>query len=178
MAVRSSLPTAMGRAFSPSSRQGICTKSKARSRCGSAPTQDCCGCTVRWDRAGWLRSALSDHEEKMLLYKHARNALEQTGSARDAEVLDDIWFVELDANVELRTKFERYNAAVKELAAGKLVAGQDDQRPPVTWAEFKTRFPETFAECMKEPLIRVVVHAGLIALAMLLAIQVVNGLSG
>lgn len=76
-----------------------------------------------------------DHDEMILLYMHAKHALEQTGVERDASVLDDIWYVELDTNDELRRKFESYNSMVKDLVGSQMRNGDD--RDSLTWEEVR-----------------------------------------
>lgn len=68
-----------------------------------------------------LEVALSQCEkqdEALLLYMHAKHALEHTGVARDVEVLDDIWYVHLDTNPDLRDKFEQYDSLAKNVLNG------------------------------------------------------------
>merc|ERR1712224_404713 len=44
----------------------------------------------------------------MLMYMHAKNALERTGTPRDAEILDDIWYVFLDMHDTEKRQWENY----------------------------------------------------------------------
>jgi len=60
-----------------------------------------------------LEVALTQCEEtddSVLLYMHAKNALEKTGVPRDAEILDDIWYVFLDMNPKEKTQWENYQS--------------------------------------------------------------------
>eukprot|EP00746_Dinoflagellata_sp_MGD_P018706 gnl/MRDRNA2_/MRDRNA2_143377_c0_seq1.p1 gnl/MRDRNA2_/MRDRNA2_143377_c0~~gnl/MRDRNA2_/MRDRNA2_143377_c0_seq1.p1 ORF type:complete len:282 (-),score=65.22 gnl/MRDRNA2_/MRDRNA2_143377_c0_seq1:74-919(-) len=56
------------------------------------------------------------NDETCLLYMHAKNALEQTGTERDVEVLDDIWYVQLDMNPELRKTHDQLHEMTKNLS--------------------------------------------------------------
>jgi len=47
-------------------------------------------------------------DEAIMLYINAKGALEETGVARDAEVLDDIWYVYMDMHPEVKDTFESY----------------------------------------------------------------------
>lgn len=74
-----------------------------------------------------LEVALTQCEEKddsIMLYMHAKNALEKTGVPRDAEVLDDIWYVYLDMHDEVKRTWESYQGVGKNLV-GQL-AGPGD----------------------------------------------------
>lgn len=58
-----------------------------------------------------LEVALTQCEEtddSMLMYMHAKNALEKMGSKRDAEILDDIWYVFLDTHDQEKKQWENY----------------------------------------------------------------------
>eukprot|EP00927_Polykrikos_kofoidii_P061856 TRINITY_DN56680_c0_g1_i1.p1 TRINITY_DN56680_c0_g1~~TRINITY_DN56680_c0_g1_i1.p1 ORF type:complete len:329 (+),score=57.08 TRINITY_DN56680_c0_g1_i1:98-988(+) len=78
-----------------------------------------------------------DLDETILLYTHARHALEQTGMERDASVLDDIWYVELDVNEKLREKFDSYNAMVKNLLKNQLRTGGSGKT--LSWEDARRR---------------------------------------
>lgn len=58
-----------------------------------------------------LEVALTLCEEKddsVLMYMHAKNALEKNGVARDTEVLDDIWYVHLDTHPEDKARWSEF----------------------------------------------------------------------
>mmetsp|Transcript_41262 Transcript_41262/g.113809 ORF Transcript_41262/g.113809 Transcript_41262/m.113809 type:complete len:301 (-) Transcript_41262:92-994(-) len=91
--------------------------------------------------------------EACLLYMHAKNALEHTGSEKDAEVLDDIWYVELDTNEELRAKFEEVQSMSKSVLS-QTASGRDEDDAPLTWKEFKRHFRHAYCEMFKDPTLK------------------------
>lgn len=60
------------------------------------------------------------------IFMHAKNCLEKTSIDRDAEVLDDIWYVHLETHPEDKKKFEEYsNMATSTMR--QLVTDDDDE---------------------------------------------------
>uniref|UniRef100_A0A7S4PTZ1 Uncharacterized protein n=1 Tax=Alexandrium monilatum TaxID=311494 RepID=A0A7S4PTZ1_9DINO len=74
------------------------------------------------------------------LYMDAKSALEHTGVSRDAEVLDDIWYVWLDTHGDVKAKFESYQDMCSSMA-GRLASGPEE-RPALSWS--------SVGEAMKE----------------------------
>jgi tetratricopeptide (TPR) repeat protein len=63
------------------------------------------------DRLEVALTLCEDKDDPILMYTHAKNAIEKNGVERDAEVLDDIWFVYLDTHAELKARFESFPKA-------------------------------------------------------------------
>jgi len=82
-----------------------------------------------------LQVALTQCEEtddSMLLYMHAKNALEKTGTARDAEILDDEWYCFLEDNPTEKKQWENYQS----MGEGVLrQCNPEDERDEKNWAE-------------------------------------------
>merc|ERR1711920_929187 len=75
------------------------------------------------------------------IFMHAKNCLEKTAVARDAEVLDDIWYVHLETHPEDKKKFEEYsNMATSTM---RQLVGDDDDDHHMT---FKKAVTEVFTE--------------------------------
>jgi tetratricopeptide (TPR) repeat protein len=58
------------------------------------------------------------------MYVSAKSALEETGVARDAEILDDIWYVYLDLNPPEKEKYNSYVQMGENL--GRSVGNEED----------------------------------------------------
>lgn len=67
-------------------------------------------------------------DDSMLLYMHAKNALEKTGTPRDAEILDDIWYVFLDTHDEEKKQWENFNSMSGNVIKQCKPEDDDDQR--------------------------------------------------
>lgn len=89
-----------------------------------------------------------DKDDCVQLYISAKQALEHTGIDRDAEILDDIWYVFLATHPEEKKKFEEYEAMGTGLC--RQFAGNEERTedPAVTWDELWGRFtdPEVWRE--------------------------------
>jgi hypothetical protein len=111
-----------------------------------------------------------DLDSTCLLYMHAKHALEQTGNERDAEVLDDIWYVELDTNRELRNKFEQYEGMCKGVLKQSTGTGSDDDDKPLTWDDAKKNLRRALVESYRDPVMRGLVFAmfGLLVVAVMM----------
>merc|ERR1711924_199415 len=68
----------------------------------------------------------------MLLCMHAKNALEKTGTPRDAEILDDIWYVFLDTHEVEKKQWESYQSMGDNVLRQCRHDNDDDQK---NWAE-------------------------------------------
>jgi len=103
-------------------------------------------------------------DDGITLYMSAKGALEQTGVARDAEVLDDIWYVFLEEHPEERRKWEEYNSMGTSLC--RQFGTSDDAPPPeeMSWADHRDRLlsldtwrevmPQVIEDCKKSVVIR------------------------
>jgi len=87
-----------------------------------------------------------EHDDTIMLYLHAKHALEETGNARDAEVLDDIWYVQMDMNKELKKKFESYTEMGDNV--GKRLVDTPDR--VLDWHYHWERFRDAVCESCKD----------------------------
>lgn len=95
-------------------------------------------------------------DEICLLYMHAKHSLEQTGNARDVEVLDDIWYCELDINKPLRDKFEEFESMSKNVLRST-AREDDDENKAVKWDDVSKGFRRALTESYRDQKIRVLV---------------------
>jgi len=72
-------------------------------------------------------------DESIMLYISAKQALEHTGNARDAEIFDDIWYVYLDTHPEIKAKFEQYKYSGEALCRQFAGGEERSEEPPVDW---------------------------------------------
>lgn len=114
-----------------------------------------------------LEVALTQCEEKddsMLLYMHAKNALEKTGTPRDAEILDDIWYVFLDTHPDEKRQWDNFqNMGDNVLRQCKT----DDDDDAKTFGEaFSSMWPSLKRDLKQSTFFRVVVTIFLISLCL------------
>lgn len=104
-----------------------------------------------------LEVALTQCEEKddsMLIYMHAKNALEKTGTARDAEILDDIWYVFLDTHPQEKAQWDGYKTMGDNVLRQTL--DRDDEDDAKNFAEMLALFgPIMKRDLAQNPLFKV-----------------------
>merc|ERR1740123_1808528 len=93
-----------------------------------------------------------DKDDCVQLYITAKQALEHTGCDRDAEILDDIWYVFLDTHPEEKKKFEEYEAMGQGLCRQFEGKEERTEEPAVTWEEMWQRFkdPDVWRQILPE----------------------------
>jgi len=110
------------------------------------------------------------------LYMDAKSALEHTGVARDAEILDDIWYVWLDTHDDVKAKFESYQQMCDSMA-GKLTTGGDEPRE-LSFATFKDAVKEAFNDKKFRPVFQVLLTLLAVNVSLLVMLQVVKVVKG
>jgi len=119
------------------------------------------------DCAERLEVALTQCEvtdDSMLLYMHARNALEKTGTARDAEILDDIWYVFLDTHAPEKQQWENFNSMGSNVLS-QCKTDEDDDNVRNLAENIATFWPMIKRDLEKNPFIRISGIIFIIALA-------------
>lgn len=119
-----------------------------------------------------------EEDEAVMLYMHAKNALEHTGVARDAEVFDDIWFVYTDERPNVRHKFESYSQMCNNVAKQTMTNEEEDE---TFMARLKEAFHQTLADGSKEPVVRmmfVMLFLAVVSLCFLLSMSKAKGGGG
>jgi len=120
-----------------------------------------------------LEVALTQCEEtddSMLLYMHAKNALEKTGSARDAEILDDIWYVFIDTHDAEKKQWENYQNMGDNVLKQCNPDAEDD---PKNMAEMIATFWPMIKRDLKEnPIFRVLMYMLFASMALFVMLQI------
>jgi len=115
-------------------------------------------------------------DDSMLLYMHAKSALEKTGVARDAEILDDIWYVFLDTHEEEKQQWENYKNMGDNVIRQ---CNPDDEQDDKTLAEKLSIFwPMLRRELMDNPIFVFCIYSGSACLALYIFLQVMTVLKG
>mmetsp|Transcript_568 Transcript_568/g.1089 ORF Transcript_568/g.1089 Transcript_568/m.1089 type:complete len:282 (-) Transcript_568:80-925(-) len=106
------------------------------------------------------------------LYMDAKSALEHTGIHRDAEVLDDIWYVWLDTHSDVKAKFESYQDTCNSMT-GQLLAGADEDQE-LTWSSVKEAVREVLTDKKLKPIFQVALAFLVFNVALLVLLHVVK----
>jgi len=123
-----------------------------------------------------LEVALTQSEvgdDSMLLYMHAKNALEKIGTPRDAEILDDIWYVFLDTHPAEKQQWENFQAMGINVLKG--VKNDDDDDDKRNLAEnIATFWPLIKRDLQKSTFIRVAGIVFIVAMMMYVMVGVMK----
>mmetsp|Transcript_134404 Transcript_134404/g.287522 ORF Transcript_134404/g.287522 Transcript_134404/m.287522 type:complete len:287 (+) Transcript_134404:68-928(+) len=106
------------------------------------------------------------------LYMHAKTALEKGDQPRDAEVLDDIWFVHLDTHPEEKKKWEEYqmmaSSTTRQLAGQNKDPHEDDGQDTYS---LKECFQMAFADHQVQKMLKVCGTGIFFCLVMLISLH-------
>lgn len=111
------------------------------------------------------------------LYMDAKSALEHTGVARDAEVLDDIWYVWLDTHSDVKAKFESYEQMCNTMQR-QLKPGEEPQERELSWKTLKEAFGEAINDKKFKPIFQVLLTLLALNLCILLWLQALKMFRG
>jgi len=111
-------------------------------------------------------------DDAMLLYMHARNGLEKTGRPRDAEILDDIWYVFLDTHDAEKKQWENFNSMGSDVIKNCKGEDEDENR---NLAETIAAFgPQVKRDLLRNPFFRVMGYTFVGVLILYLFLQMAD----